>query len=597
MIRLTCLLTACAVLAATAMGQPQWPLFHGDMARTGFSSGTTTAGLVELWDTDLGSAVYTSPVAAGGRVYISTADARLVALEAATGNLLWQDTLPSWSESTPAVSGGRIYLGCNDHKIYCLDAATGGSLWQALTQSWVESSPLVFDGKVYIGGMDHHFYAWDAVTGAPVFSIQAGGDLLTAPSTDGQKVFFSGDDEKIHAVTPTGSALWTQEAPGAVYGAPVVAEGKIVYGSIANGGGLSYNRVKAINAATGASLWQYDGGQNDFFYATPAAGYGNVYLPGFQGTVRAFDLDDGSLTWSRTLGNFALLSSPALSNGVLYLGSNDGWIYALDAFTGAVLDQAQTGALVQSSPAVAEGRLFAGSADGHMRAFSLSSPVSISVSPGGVTVPPGGTLQFGVTFTELSGSAQNFQGWLRVTRPTGLQLNFGDPVTLSLGPGGSLTLQARVRVPDSAPAGNYIMASNTGSSQAVLWDAASFNFTITGTDGDPSAPDNWQAEMGPESSLSSAAGPLLPEVFDLGSPCPNPFNPAATLRVSLPQAGEVSLKVYDVTGRLAATLLDGPASAGVHEVVWNASGQASGVFFFRLQAAGQVKVQRGVLAK
>ncbi len=576
--------------------QADWPLFHGNSARTGLSTEITTAGLVDLWTVDLGSAIYTSPVVADGRVYISTADARLIALNANTGSILWQQTLGSWTESTPAVAGGRIYLGCNDHKVYCFDALTGSLLWLATTASWVESSPLVFNNQVYMGGMDHHLYAYQALTGNLNFAIPTDGDMLTAPSTDGTNVFFSGDDEKIHAITPSGSPVWTTIADGAVYGAPVAAEGKIIYGSVANGQGIAINRLKALNANTGASIWQHDFAEYDFLYDTPAVGYGHVYVGGFQGAVYAFDLYNGELIWTRSLGDWALLSSPVLANGVLYLGSNEGRLYALDAFSGAVLDYAETGGFVQSSAAAADGLLLVGSADGRLRAYDVTAPVSVAATPGVTTVPPGGTLQFEVIFSELAGQNQSFQGWLKITRPTGQQINYGNPVPFNLTPGQVLNVQARLNVPLNAPPGEYILAVNAGPTPVELWDAASFNFTVSGQGEQAGGEGDWSWNLESQESLTTHS-PQRPEEFALEGPLPNPFNPATSLRVALPEATDASLRVYDASGRLVATLLEGSAAAGVHTLIWDGTGLASGVYFFRLQAYGQVVVQRGVLAK
>lgn len=65
---------------------------------------------------------------------------------------------------------------------------------------------------------------------------------------------------------------------------------------------------------------------------------------------------------------------------------------------------------------------------------------------------------------------------------------------------------------------------------------------------------------------------------------PNPFNPATTLSFALPKASRVCLSVYDVSGRLVATLVDGWRDAGVHEVTFDGSSLASGVYIYRLQA-------------
>jgi len=83
---------------------------------------------------------------------------------------------------------------------------------------------------------------------------------------------------------------------------------------------------------------------------------------------------------------------------------------------------------------------------------------------------------------------------------------------------------------------------------------------------------------------------------------PNPFNPSTTIRFTLPEAGHVTLAVYDVNGRLVRTLVGGPLAAGCHSVVWDgkdAMGRAvaSGVYVYRLTAPQGVVTKRMVLVR
>ena len=78
----------------------------------------------------------------------------------------------------------------------------------------------------------------------------------------------------------------------------------------------------------------------------------------------------------------------------------------------------------------------------------------------------------------------------------------------------------------------------------------------------------------------------VPKVFQLEQNYPNPFNPSTTIRFSLPMEGRVSLKIYDQLGREVTTLVNGSLNAGPHETRWDASGMASGLYFFRIDAVG-----------
>ncbi len=96
----------------------------------------------------------------------------------------------------------------------------------------------------------------------------------------------------------------------------------------------------------------------------------------------------------------------------------------------------------------------------------------------------------------------------------------------------------------------------------------------------------------------------LPKAFVLAQNAPNPFNPATTISYSVQQGAtvEVSLKVYDIRGRLVTTLVNEIKDAGTYTVFWEGtsdSGQkiASGVYFYRLQAGEFTQTRKMVLLK
>jgi hypothetical protein len=76
----------------------------------------------------------------------------------------------------------------------------------------------------------------------------------------------------------------------------------------------------------------------------------------------------------------------------------------------------------------------------------------------------------------------------------------------------------------------------------------------------------------------------MPQGLSLDQNFPNPFNPATTIKFGLPEASEVSLKIYDVLGREVATLIDNGLAAGYYNYNWNASGLSSGMYIYRISA-------------
>ncbi len=114
-------------------------------------------------------------------------------------------------------------------------------------------------------------------------------------------------------------------------------------------------------------------------------------------------------------------------------------------------------------------------------------------------------------------------------------------------------------------------------------------------------PSQWQvvAMVGPMSPTSSEGPSELPTTHALEQNYPNPFNPATTIRFQLPQAEQVTLRVFDVLGREVAALFDNAAmEAGEHTVQFDASGLTSGVYLYRLEAgASFVQTRRMMLVK
>jgi len=102
--------------------------------------------------------------------------------------------------------------------------------------------------------------------------------------------------------------------------------------------------------------------------------------------------------------------------------------------------------------------------------------------------------------------------------------------------------------------------------------------------------------LGALTSVSTTAGGA-PLAYRLEQNYPNPFNPSTTIRYALPQQSRVTLSVYNTLGQLVATLVDGAQEAGSHEVKFDGTALASGVYFYRLQAGSFVQTKGLLLLK
>ena len=89
----------------------------------------------------------------------------------------------------------------------------------------------------------------------------------------------------------------------------------------------------------------------------------------------------------------------------------------------------------------------------------------------------------------------------------------------------------------------------------------------------------------------------VPRKFELKKAYPNPFNPSTSISLHMPMKGNVNVKVYDLNGRVVQTLLSGVQSEGDYNMIWNASGQSSGMYLIRAETEQQKAVQKVLLLK
>jgi len=219
----------------------------------------------------------------------------------------------------------------------------------------------------------------------------------------------------------------------------------------------------------------------------------------------------------------------------------------------------------------------------------LGTPIVIPVT--------GGTFNYTIGATNNETTTQNFQAWCDVSLPGGG--TYGPtlgPVNASLPPGGSLTRTRVQTVPASAPAGSYTYHAYAGQYPNVVWSTDSFPFAKN-VNGGGLMYEHW-LNYEPNKVMGEAGqGLALPLEFSLSEAFPNPFNPVTALGFQLPASSRVSLRIYDTAGREVATLVNGWRDAGVHEVTFDASDLASGLYFCRMQADGFTAVRKLMLVK
>lgn len=203
-------------------------------------------------------------------------------------------------------------------------------------------------------------------------------NVSTSPSVADGYIYIASSDHKLYAINAvTGKRHWFFDAKSPIYGSPTVANGVVYI--------LTYNyTVHAFDASTGARLWSVVVGKPSVGYpnqSTPVVVNNIVYIGSGNDYLYALDAtNEGATLWKAATGG-SINSSPAVVNGVVYAGSTDGNLYAFDATTGTLLWTAATGSSIMATPTVANGNVYIGSTDGTFNVFNASGCGSATCSP------------------------------------------------------------------------------------------------------------------------------------------------------------------------------------------------------------------------
>lgn len=337
--------------------------------------------------------VHSSPAYRDGVVFALSVDGNMYAIDAASGTQKWSfatkgerrftapgihgaiprtERMPDPFDvflSSPTISGDVLYFGSGDHHVYALDVATGALKWKFATGDVVHASPAVVDGTVYIGSWDRNMYALDAATGTERWRYQTGNDttiynqigIASSAAVANGIVYFGCRDGHFYALNArNGSLRWAHDNHmGWVIASPAVHGGR-VYFPTSDG-----TRFKALDALTGEMRFNLENKAVSF--SSPALVNDRLFFGSSDGWLHAVDTTgkmvaefqsdgskangarytdangrmqtggmypdrtlDGMMIGMRTmmtLGSF--LSSPTVVDGVLYVGSTDGNVYAI----------------------------------------------------------------------------------------------------------------------------------------------------------------------------------------------------------------------------------------------------------------------------
>ncbi|MSU70685.1 MAG: hypothetical protein EXS39_07920 [Opitutaceae bacterium] len=290
----------------------------------------------EIWRFAAGAKISASPALHEGGLFFGSWDQQLYALEARTGQVRWKHATGNAITTTPACHATTVYGASRDGHIYALDAATGESRWKSAASTgriavspnggWVDSSPTIGayncgpkrdsppPMRLFVGCHNRDLHAFD---------VDLSRDAAWfAPASPGE-----------------GTEVWRFPTFNWILSRPAVAGYRVYFGSVDG-------RLYAVDARCGALVWSYTAGRH--------LRYSPQVVP-------------GSVVCEAVCG------SPLVVDDTVYCGADDGFLYALDASTGAEKWVFQTEKWIWGRPLWTANILIVASADGRVYGVDASS--------------------------------------------------------------------------------------------------------------------------------------------------------------------------------------------------------------------------------
>jgi outer membrane protein assembly factor BamB len=358
-----------------------WPMFHGNFAHTGYSQSILAPKTNNtIWKFSCSDRFWYPATVVGGIIYIGSAQGNVYAINASTGGKLWRTLIVDGVTSSPVVERGVLYVG-RLSGISALNASTGNMLWSFSSpiSYWVWfTSPIVINNTVYVASSDCSVYALNAINGQKIWNSTVG--MIISPLAFVNNVLYASsyDDGYVYALSATnGGVIWKSEVGECVLSSPTFSEGVVYVGS-------NYPFFYALNASTGEKLWYFTA--NERILSCPCVANGVVYFGSDDCNVYALNATTGKKLWNNSVGQ-EVETDIALAGSILYVSTYRGEIYALNAKDGSKVWSYKIGSTSTdgpslSSPVIANGVVFVGSYNGMVYAFGYTpAPAPTHDSP------------------------------------------------------------------------------------------------------------------------------------------------------------------------------------------------------------------------
>jgi len=171
----------------------------------------------------LGGRLWAQPITDGERIYITSLDHSVIAVDANTYDILWHENLGgAVPGSTVLGEDGMLYVGSLASQLERFDPATGNHQSVLDAENWVWSTPALDGDTLYFGDVDGNFYSYNTSTGSLNWKpVKPDGAITASPLVQNDHILLATESGSLIALGRDGKTLWKEEIGGKIYTTPV----------------------------------------------------------------------------------------------------------------------------------------------------------------------------------------------------------------------------------------------------------------------------------------------------------------------------------------------------------------------------------------
>lgn len=340
-------------LFSSTGGSDSWPLFRGDASLSGYTSTRLPSDPVLLWSFKSDTRTVSSPVVNESVAYWSDRRGKIRGVDAA-GELVFEYDLKTAVEATPMIHNEVLYIGRIDGFMTALSLTQKDTLWTFETWGQISASPNItqFENReaVVFGSYDNLLYCVDIQTGEEISSFESGYYLNGAAALWNSHVIFGGCDAWLRIInTQTGLPTDSLQLEAYVPASPAIRDNYCYVGDYS--GNIYELKLEKGKIDQHTKIRQADNGDGSFV-SVPALSADVVYVLSDERYLYAINRKDGSLRWKYMLKGNVGESSPVICHDQVIVCTKTGIVSILDTKKGELIWEYDTGEPIVGSPAI-----------------------------------------------------------------------------------------------------------------------------------------------------------------------------------------------------------------------------------------------------